>query len=123
MPTTSFNQNLNTNLPPENINSNVNEITAAEPNVKNLNVKANDLITSPFELTGEARLWYFEASFPVKILDENGKEILAIPAQAQGDWMTDQFVPFKATLEFLVGKDQNGTLILMKDNPSGLPEY
>jgi hypothetical protein len=40
--------------------------------------------------------------------------------------MTEDFVPFKATLNFTVDKNiysRNGALILKKDNPSGLPEY
>ncbi len=41
-------------------------------------------------------------------------------------WMTTDFVPFKATLTFTVDKNaysNKGTLILRKDNPSGLPEH
>ncbi|MCX6745004.1 MAG: GerMN domain-containing protein [Candidatus Parcubacteria bacterium] len=122
MPTTGCGTVVNNNYNANN-NSNINAI----PPVTNPNIivdfpQTNDELTSPVTITGSARTWYFEASFPVKLLDETGKEIAAVPAQAQGDWMTDQFVPFKATLEFLVAKDQNGTLVLMKDNPSGLPE-
>ncbi|OGY42441.1 MAG: hypothetical protein A2Y67_00150 [Candidatus Buchananbacteria bacterium RBG_13_39_9] len=108
--------------PSENSNLNQTLPASENPNVKADFPKPNDELASPAQITGSARYWYFEASFPVKLLDENGKEIAAVPAQAQGDWMTDQFVPFKADLEFIVDKDQNGTLILMNDNPSGLPE-
>jgi len=45
-----------------------------------------------------------------------------VPAQAQGDWMTTEFVPFEAVLEFAVPQTEFGTLILEKDNPSGLPQ-
>ena len=45
-----------------------------------------------------------------------------IPAQAQSDWMTEEFVPFKAMLEFSAPTTATGTLVLEKDNPSGLPE-
>jgi len=45
-----------------------------------------------------------------------------IPAQAQGDWMTENFVPFAATLDFTTPTTATGSLILEKDNPSGLPE-
>jgi len=121
MPTTPCGKLLNINEPLENINTNINA-SPKEPNVKVDFPLSNDELTSPATITGSARYWYFEASFPIKLLDESGKEIAATAAQAQGDWMTDQFVPFKANLEFLVDKDQNGTLILMNDNPSGLPE-
>ena len=45
-------------------------------------------------------------------------------AQAKREWMTEDFVPFEVTLDFIkpdYGK--RGTLILKKDNPSGLPEH
>ena len=84
---------------------------------------SNQIVTSPLTVTGEARgNWYFEASFPVKILDANGALIVQSHAEAQGDWMTTDFVPFIALLEFSKPGTQTGTLVLEKDNPSGLPE-
>ncbi len=81
-------------------------------------------ITSPLTITGQARgIWFFEAIFPVILTDWDGKIIAQGTATAQGDWMTEQYVPFTATLTFVkpAYKD-NGTLILKKDNPSGLPQ-
>lgn len=87
------------------------------------NLKANQSIESPLLLRGEARgNWYFEASFPVKIFDDNGFLLGQRPAQALGDWMTEDFVEFTATLPFSVPSTPKGKLILEKDNPSGLPE-
>jgi spore germination protein GerM len=43
-------------------------------------------------------------------------------AQAQGDWMTTNFVPFSSTLTFSTPTTPTGILVLQKDNPSGLPE-
>lgn len=84
----------------------------------------NTKVTSPLTVTGQARgMWYFEASFPVQLLDGNGQEIAVIPAQAQGDWMTAEMVPFIATLVFTHPSTSTGTLILKKDNPSGDPQY
>lgn len=79
------------------------------------------VVTSPLTITGQARGWYFEASFPVRLLDSAANEIAITPAQAQGDWMTTGFVPFQATLTFETAS-QNGTLVLEKDNPSGEPQ-
>ena len=77
-----------------------------------------------FTVTGKARgTWYFEASFPLQILDKNGKVLVAIPAQAQSDWMTENFVPFKATIKVPSTYIGPATLVLRKDNPSGLPEH
>lgn len=85
--------------------------------------KPNDAVSSPLVIKGEARgSWFFEASFPVKIYDENGNIIGQTIAQAKSDWMTQDFVPFEATLIFSSAKDQKGNLVLQKDNPSGLPE-
>ena len=76
-----------------------------------------------FVVTGKARgTWYFEASFPVQILDKDGKVLVALPAQAQGDWMTENFVPFKVVVKVPNTYIGPATLVLRKDNPSGLPE-
>jgi hypothetical protein len=84
---------------------------------------AGQLVKSPMAVAGEARgTWYFEASFPVRLLDEDGTELAAAPAQALGEWMTEDFVPFALNLPFPAPKGKVGTLVLMRDNPSGLPE-
>ncbi len=85
----------------------------------------NDLVTSPITVSGGARgTWYFEASFPVILVGANGDTLAMKPAQAQGEWMTADFVPFTLSLDFTVPSAlEGGTLILKKDNPSGLPEH
>ncbi|MEK7531682.1 MAG: Gmad2 immunoglobulin-like domain-containing protein [Patescibacteria group bacterium] len=81
-------------------------------------------ITSPFTLEGEARgNWYFEASFPLELRDSKGNVLLQTPVQARGEWMTEEFVPFSGTFEFLAPQTKMGTLLLKKDNPSGLLEH
>ena len=86
--------------------------------------KPNEIVKSPLLVEGRARgVWYFEASFPIKFYDGAGKEIAIGIAQAQSDWMTKDFVPFKAQLEFKKPTTDTGTLVLQKDNPSGLPEH
>ncbi len=88
------------------------------------NPRPNQMITSPLTIVGQARgMWFFEASFPIKLLDSNNNVIATGIAQAQGEWMTENFVPFTATLQFApqtIGSA--GTLILQKDNPSGDPQ-
>ena len=99
-----------------NASEKTNSIQLASP-------KPNELIKSPLTITGKAQnYWFFEASFPVKLEDANGKEIAATPAHAQGDWMTQDFVPFSATLTFAAPETDTGTLVLQKDNPSGNPQ-
>ncbi|MFA6272943.1 MAG: Gmad2 immunoglobulin-like domain-containing protein [Candidatus Paceibacterota bacterium] len=90
-------------------------------------------VVSPLVIKGKARgQWFFEASFPVILADWDGRIIAQGIAQANppagGDWMTENFVPFEATLEFVkpefIGDfSKRGFLILKKDNPSGLPEH
>jgi hypothetical protein len=83
----------------------------------------NQLIESPLMIEGEARgTWFFEATFPVKLLDASGDVIATYFAQAQGEWMTEDFVLFKAQLIFEKPVTDTGVLILEKDNPSGLTE-
>ena len=96
------------------------QVTSPRPNAE---------ISSPLTITGQARgTWYFEASFPVALVDWDGKIIAQGIAQAQSDWMSPDFVPFIAKLTFKTadipnGYSNKGTLILKKDNPSGLPEH
>ena len=95
-------------------------ITVATPLIMNE-------VISPLTVRGEARgWWFFEGSFPVMLTDWDGMVIASGVATAQSDWMTEQFVPFEATLNFtspyIAGFKENGKLILKKDNPSGLPE-
>ncbi len=84
-------------------------------------------ISSPVTITGEARgYWFFEASFPVSVVDWDGRIIGEGIATANGEWMTENFVPFSATIEYNLPADtpyRRGALILQKDNPSGLPEH
>lgn len=85
--------------------------------------RPNDTISSPLKVLGKARgSWYFEASFPVRLLDANGKELAVISAKAKDDWMTNDFVSFEAELNFSAPTTETGTLVLEKSNPSGLPE-
>jgi hypothetical protein len=97
--------------------------TPEKTSVQNVNIKAGDTVASPLQINGEARgTWYFEASFPVQIYDANGILLGSVPAQAQSGWMTEDFVPFKATLTFAIPTTESGKLVLKKDNPSGLPQ-
>lgn len=93
--------------------------------------KSGQIISSPLEIVGRARgNWFFEASFPVMLVDWDGKIIAQGIATAKSDWMTKDFVPFEAKITFQSPYKQGdadfmgkGALILQKDNPSGLPEF
>lgn len=94
------------------------------------------VITSPITVRGQTRgTWYFEATFPIVLVDWDGKIIaqshasaLLDPNNPKSTWMTEEFVPFEGTIEFEnpSGKsysNKRGMLIFQKDNPSGLSEY
>jgi len=81
-----------------------------------------------FSVIGKARgFWFFEASFPIEVLDKYGNILTTGIAQAQPDpatgeinWMTENFVPFKADIKVPQTYIGPATLVLKKDNPSGL---
>ena len=86
--------------------------------------RPSQVISSPIIISGKARgSWFFEASFPVRLIDANDVPIATVAAEAKSDWMTTDFVPFTARLEFKNPGSKTGTLILVKDNPSGLSEH
>lgn len=77
-------------------------------------------VRSPLLIRGQARgTWFFEGSFPVYIYDGAGHELGLGVARAVGEWMTDQFVPFEASIAFRDSLTHSGEVILKKNNPSG----
>ena len=83
----------------------------------------NAVITSPLNVSGEVPgSWSFEASFGTRLIDSRGTLLAESPASLQGDWMTDDLVPFTATMEFENPVTKTGALVLLNANPSGLPE-
>ncbi len=82
------------------------------------------VVGKQFSVIGKARgMWFFEASFPIEILDKNGAVLATGIAQAQSDWMTTEFVSFKADITIPATYVGVATLVAKKDNPSGLPEH
>lgn len=78
-------------------------------------IKSGDLIIG--SVPGN---WSFEASFPVKLLNSQGDTVAEGVAKLLDDWMTDDYVPFTAKLEWSSEQSGDGELVLQKDNPSGL---
>jgi len=79
--------------------------------------------SKPLVFSGESRGWYFEGSFPVRILNQNGVMIASGIAEADGDWMTDDWVPFTGEIDYPPqAAGSKGTIVFGKDNPSGMPE-
>ncbi len=77
-----------------------------------------------FTVSGKAPgNWYFEASFPIQVRDAEGNVVARTHATAQSDWMTTELVAFTATVHIEGGYKGPADLILLRDNPSGLPEH
>jgi hypothetical protein len=120
-----FKNNQVENLPNQSDNTGEGTTTSgiSENNLIQITNPSRDaLVLSPLTIVGEARgAWYFEAQFPIKIVDSNGVLLGSTAGHAESDWMTNNFVPFQALLTFDSPTTATGTLILEKDNPSGLP--
>jgi hypothetical protein len=87
-----------------------------------INPKNGDMVSGTLLLSGKAPgNWFFEGSFPVKIIDEKNQEIVKGIAESYGEWMKEGMVPFHAELKIPVSSG-SGWLVLQKDNPSGQKE-
>lgn len=87
----------------------------------------NASVSSPIAVSGTVTGggWFFEAVFPIRILDGDGTVIGQGQAQAGGavgDWMATGTVPFAANISFTAPKYATGTIVFAKDDPSGLPQ-
>jgi hypothetical protein len=86
--------------------------------------RVDSVVRSPLRIRGEARgMWYFEASFPVRLETLDGEVLAEASATAGSDWMTEEFVPFDLLLAFPETSAVEGVLVLERDNPTGMPEY
>jgi len=89
--------------------------------------RIGEVVTNPILIKGEARgYWFFEASFPITVVNWDGLIIGQGIATAEGDWMTEEYVPFTATITYdasQIGLYTRGSLILKKDNPSGESKF
>lgn len=118
-------QNTNTFTPPAEIQE-----VVYKDKIKVADVRQGDTISSPLTISGEARgNWFFEATFPIMIVNWDGLIIAQHYAEASGDWMTTDYVPYTSTISFPSPYSpgdpefmKHGAIILQKDNPSGLPE-
>lgn len=94
----------------------INEITIIKP-------QPGSVISSPLEITGKAKgSWFFEALIGVELL-KNDKILATTAGKANGNWMTNDYVDFSATLKFPEVKETgNAKLLFRNSNPSGKKE-
>ena len=94
-----------------------------EPDIIVSSPQPGQTVKSPLLVEGRAKgNWFFEAVFPIRLLDDKGNELAAGQARATSDWMTENLVPFKGEIVFQAGSVKKGMLVLQNDNPSGIPE-
>lgn len=80
-------------------------------------------VKSPLSVHGRVSGTFFsEGVFPVVLRDSAGREIARALAHADGEWMTNDAVPFTVQLEYKAKPGTKAVLVFEKDNPSGLPE-
>ena len=86
---------------------------------------AGTTISSPLEISGSVSgTWLFEAEMLAMLTNWNGEIIAEVPLVADGDWMTEDLVPFSGTLEFETPNyGERGHLIIQAANPSGLAQH
>lgn len=92
-------------------------------NVVVTNPLPNETVPQTFRVEGQARgNWFFEASFPLQVRDPENNPVGFGIAMTSDDWMTTDFVSFEGKV---VVENYSGPvrLVLLKDNPSGLPEF
>lgn len=96
---------------------------AARKNVIIIQPVANSILPKTFVVKGSApNSWYFEASFPIQIRDAGNNVIGHGTAHALTDWTQTGIVPFEATTTVTTSYSGPATVVVLKDNPSGLPE-
>lgn len=85
---------------------------------------AGATISSPLAISGVATgAWMFEGSMNAVLTNWDGEIIGEALLSAEGDWMTEELVPFSGTMEFdTPDYGERGSLIIEGSNPSGLPE-
>ena|SRR5690606_13896942 len=111
---------------PSTVTPEKNEVSNDTKNdlLKVTNPAEGQLITSPLEITGDARgYWFFEATSSVELLDGNMDQIAKKYITATGEWMSEDWVPFSGTITFEDPSTDNGYLIMHRANPSGLEEH
>lgn len=82
------------------------------------------LVKSPLTVVGAVPPgWMNEGVFPIELDDSDGNTIVKGTAEETipGSWQSGKWAEFTATLTFVTDA-QEGSVVLMYDNPSGLPE-
>ena len=84
---------------------------------------AGATVENTFTIAGSApNSWYSEAVFPIQVRDVSDNVIGRGQGHAQSDWTIPGAVVFTSSITLDGIYKGAATLILMRDNPSGLPQ-
>lgn len=124
------NQNINTasgqNLGQSNdntISSNA-DLPVPDDMIRVASPMPDAVLADEIRVSGQAKAWYFEGSFPITVVDDNDVTLYQGSVNANGDWMTTDYVPFEGSFSLTTAPTApRGKIIFNKSNPSGLPEF
>jgi len=87
--------------------------------------KIGESVNSPLKIIGRVKGgWFFEGSFPVKLMDKKGNIFAESYASSiNGDWMNGGWIEISANVSFLNQSITEGFIVFEKDNPSGIDAY
>lgn len=115
-----------TDTPKDSLDTPSDSTNTPQPNIEVTAPAPEQTVSSPIEVKGQAQgNWFFEANAPVVVVDWDGLIIGEGYIEAQGNWMTEEFVPFTGSIDYDLPPDtvyERGTVIFRRANPSGLPE-
>lgn len=104
----------------QNANANTEIVNTAESGVWVAYPVPGQEVKSPLLISGQAKgTWFFEGVFTVRLVDVEGNTLSFGSAQAGADWMTENYVPFTASLVFGTPTTVAGRLVFTQSDPSG----
>lgn len=99
--------------------------TSPDGHVKIADPAPNQTIISPKAVSGwvTGGGWFFEGSFPIKVVDADGSILgTGFASAKQGEWTSTGTVLFMGTISFRASHSATGSIVFSKDNPSGLSQ-
>jgi len=127
VPTTTDSETADSTVPQEDTSTTTTEPTESSNDlIQVTSPQSGETVGIPLEVSGQARgYWFFEATALVLVTNWDGLIIGEGYVTADGNWMTEEYVPFSGSIDYSLPADSysaTGTIIFQKANPSGLPE-
>ncbi len=121
---TMFRANKSQEHPVSMTGAQIREIPKVSSDIRIVVPTENQIVGQSIEVKGEARgTWFFEAAASIYVFHEDGRLLGEGIAFTTGDWMTEDFVPFKGEVILHDAPQGKGRVVFSNANPSGLGEY